>query len=54
MTDRGGAGTERRIGILTTDTDLVVKSWDAALERMTGISAQRAPGTALWMRSCPT
>lgn len=31
-----------RIGILTTDTDLVVKSWDAALERMTGISGDRA------------
>ena len=33
MTASGGTGAERRIGILTTDTELVVKSWDAALER---------------------
>jgi HEAT repeat protein len=31
-----------RIGILTTDTDLVIKTWDPALEEMTGISAERA------------
>ncbi len=35
------------IGILTTDTDLVVKTWDAALERMTGISADQACGRRL-------
>lgn len=36
-----------QIGILTTDTDLVVTTWDAALERMTGISADRARGKRL-------
>ena len=36
-----------RIGILTTDTDLVVTTWDAALERMTGITADRARGQRL-------
>ena len=36
-----------RIGILTTDTDLVVTTWDAALESMTGISADRARGRRL-------
>ena len=37
----------RLIGILTTDTALVVKSWDAALERMTGIAADGAVGRRL-------
>ena len=37
----------RLIGILTTDTELVVKSWDTTLERMTGISAARARGQRL-------
>lgn len=36
-----------RIGILTTDTDLVVTTWDAVLERMTGITADRARGQRL-------
>jgi len=36
-----------RIGILTTDTDLIVTTWDAALERMTGITADRARGQRL-------
>ena len=36
-----------RIGILTTDTDLVVTTWDAALESMTGITADRARGRRL-------
>ena len=36
-----------QIGILTTDTELVIKTWDAALERMTGISADRARGERL-------
>ncbi len=31
-----------RIGILTTDTDLVIKTWDHTLEEMTGISADSA------------
>src|SRR5262245_45271412 len=37
----------RRVGILTTDTDLVVKSWDATLERLTRIDADRAIGRPL-------
>lgn len=37
----------RLIGILTTDTDLVVKSWDTTLERMTGIPAALARGQRL-------
>ena len=41
-----GAGMSR-IGILTTDTDLVVTTWDAALERMTGIAADTARGRRL-------
>ncbi len=36
-----------RIGILTTDTDLVVTTWDATLEQMTGIPADRARGHRL-------
>ena len=32
----------RRIGILTTDRDLIVTSWDAALAAMTGIAAADA------------
>jgi HEAT repeat protein len=36
-----------RIGILTTDADLVVKTWDSALEHMTGIGADRARGQRL-------
>jgi HEAT repeat protein len=47
MNTRGQHTTERRVGILTTDTDLVVKSWDAVLERMTGIPAARALGRPL-------
>ena len=47
MSDLSGTGTRRRIGILTTDTELVVKSWDAALERMTGIAADDARGQRL-------
>lgn len=31
-----------RIGILTTDTDLVIRTWDPTLEQMTGISADSA------------
>ena len=35
------------IGILTTDTELVVTTWDAGLERMTGIAADTARGRRL-------
>src|SRR5580765_3475157 len=44
MSDAAGSSRERRIGILTTDTDLVVKSWDAGLQLMTGMPADRALG----------
>ena len=47
MTESPAPEAAPRAGILTTDTDLVVKSWDAALERMTGISAARARGQRL-------
>jgi HEAT repeat protein len=36
-----------RIGFLTTDTDLVVTTWDASLERMTGIAGRDARGRRL-------
>ena len=36
-----------QIGILTTDTELVVTTWDAGLERMTGIAAETARGRRL-------
>jgi len=39
--------TPRRIGIFTTDTTLVVTSWDAALAAMTGIEAAAAIGRPL-------
>ena len=42
-----GSETENSIGIFTTDTDLVVRVWDAALERMTGIRAEAAVGKRL-------
>ena len=48
--DRPPTGENRpaqRVGILTTDTDLVVKSWDSTLEQMTGIAAERACGRRL-------
>ena len=37
----------RRIGILTTDTELVVTSWDTALVSMTGIGSADATGRPL-------
>ena len=43
----GPAGPPRRIGILTTDGDLVVRSWDGALASMTGIAAEQAVGRPL-------
>ena len=39
--------TENSIGIFTTDTDLTVRIWDAALERMTGITAESVVGRPL-------
>lgn len=36
-----------RIGILTTDADLVITTWDSALEQMTGIAAEKARGQRL-------
>jgi len=39
--------TSRQVGILTTDTALVVSAWDAALAAMTGIAAEEARGRPL-------
>jgi HEAT repeat protein len=39
--------SEQEIGILTTDAQLVVRSWDAWLARVTGISADVARGQPL-------
>src|ERR1051325_5994384 len=36
-----------QIGVFTTDTDLVIRVWDAALARLTGISAESALGQEL-------
>ena len=36
-----------RIGIFTTDSDLVIKTWDPALEQMTRIAADHARGRRL-------
>ena len=47
MTEIAGADNNRRIGVFTTDTELVIKSWDAVLEQMTGIPAHEACGTAI-------
>ncbi len=38
---------EDRIGILTTDSELIVRSWDPWLERVTGIPAAEAQGQPL-------
>jgi len=45
--DARPSGPARRIGILTTDADLVVRSWDAALASMTGIEPADAIGRPL-------
>jgi HEAT repeat protein len=42
-----GPALERRIGLFTTDAELVVRSWDAALEQMTRIPTDRARGRPL-------
>ena len=39
--------TSRHVGILTTDTALVVSTWDAALAAMTGIAVEEARGRPL-------
>ena len=36
--------TQPSIGVFTTDTDLVIQVWDAALARLTGISEESASG----------
>lgn len=41
------AVSEYPIGIFTTDTNLVIRSWDEWLVRVTGISAEKACGKAL-------
>ena len=47
MNESSSNELERRIGVFTTDLDLVVRSWDAALELMTGIAAGDACGRRL-------
>ena len=47
MSELSGRPAERRIGVFTTDVDLVIKSWDPALEQMTGIAADEACGRDL-------
>jgi|GEM_PF-2893318 len=42
-----GLGAENLIGIFTTDLELVVRIWDAGLERMTGIPSETAVGRRL-------
>lgn len=39
--------TQASVGVFTTDTHLVIKVWDAALARLTGISDESACGQAL-------
>jgi len=39
--------SNQSIGIFTTDKDLVIRSWDASLERQTGIGADAAIGQPL-------
>jgi HEAT repeat protein len=39
--------TDKSIGVFTTDASLVIQIWDAALARLTGISADAARGRAL-------
>ena len=47
MSESSSNELERRIGVFTTDLDLVVRSWDPALELMTGIAAGEACGRRL-------
>jgi HEAT repeat protein len=47
MRDDVDSARARRIGIFTTGADLVIQSWDAALEQMTGIPSARACGARL-------
>lgn len=39
--------TDNSIGIFTTDADLIIRVWDAGLERMTGIRAESVVGKPL-------
>lgn len=47
MNEPSESDVDRRIGIFTTDVHLVIKSWDPALEQMTGIAAEEACGRRL-------
>jgi hypothetical protein len=48
MNERAEAAeNDRRIGVFTTDTDLVIKSWDSVLEHMTGIAPRDACGRTI-------
>jgi HEAT repeat protein len=47
MTQSPEPAREPRVGVFTTDTDLVVKSWDESLAQMTGISPAQARGQRL-------
>lgn len=48
MNERAEAAeNDRRIGVFTTDTDLVIKSWDSVLEQMTGIAPHDACGRTI-------
>lgn len=40
-------GKQNLIGIFTTDAKFIVQVWDAALEKMTGISADKARGKSI-------
>ena len=40
-------GTDEAYRYLTTDANLVIRSWDAVLERMTGVEAEKACGQPL-------
>ena len=39
--------TQDSVGVFTTDANLIIQVWDAALERLTGISAETASGQSL-------
>lgn len=41
------SNTQPSVGVFTTDTQLVIRVWDATLARLTGISAESATGQAL-------
>ena len=45
--DKSLTSTQPSIGVFTTDTNLVIQVWDAALARLTGIGEQSAMGQAV-------